>query len=51
MIVREIVFDNKLLMMMNTTEPHIKRQETQHNCLPRLLGDGDKGIEIRKSVW
>ncbi len=23
-----------------------KRQATQHGCLPRLLGDGDEGIEI-----
>jgi hypothetical protein len=23
-----------------------KRQATQHGCLPSLLGDGDKGIEI-----
>jgi hypothetical protein len=26
--------------------PHTKRQANQHGCLPRLLGDGDKGIEI-----
>ncbi len=25
---------------------HTKRQATQHGCLPSLLGDGDKGIEI-----
>jgi hypothetical protein len=24
---------------------HNKRQATQHDRLPRLLGDGDKGIE------
>ncbi len=23
-----------------------KRQATQHGCMPNLLGDGDKGIEI-----
>jgi hypothetical protein len=25
---------------------HTKRQATQHGCLPSLLGDGDKIIEI-----
>ncbi len=29
-----------------TRETHTKRQTTQHGCLPGLLGDGDKGIEI-----
>ncbi len=27
-------------------ETHTKRQATHHDCLPSLLGDGDKGIEI-----
>jgi hypothetical protein len=27
-------------------ETHTNRQATQHGCLPSLLGDGDKGIEI-----
>ncbi len=27
-------------------ETHTKRQATQHGCLPSLLGDRDKGIEI-----
>jgi hypothetical protein len=27
-------------------ETHTKRQATQHGCLPSLLGDGYKGIEI-----
>jgi hypothetical protein len=27
-------------------ETHKKRQATQHGCLPSLLCDGDKGIEI-----
>ncbi len=27
-------------------ETHAKRQATQHDCLPSLLGDGDKLIEI-----
>jgi hypothetical protein len=27
-------------------ETHTKRQAAQHGCLPSLLGDGDKGIEI-----
>jgi hypothetical protein len=26
-------------------ETHTKRQATQHDCLPSLLGDGDRGIE------
>jgi hypothetical protein len=28
------------------TETHFKRQATLHDCLPSLLGDGDKGIKI-----
>jgi hypothetical protein len=31
---------------MFATETHTKRQTTQHGCLPSLLGDGDKRIEI-----
>jgi hypothetical protein len=27
-------------------ETHTKRQETEHGCLPSLLGDREKGIEI-----
>jgi hypothetical protein len=27
-------------------ETHTKRQATQNGCLPSLLVDGDKGIEI-----
>jgi hypothetical protein len=27
-------------------ETHIKRQVTQHDCLPSLLGDGGRWIEI-----
>ncbi len=27
-------------------ETHTKRQATQHDCLPSLQGDWDKGIEI-----
>jgi hypothetical protein len=27
-------------------EIQTKRQDTQHDCLPRLLDVGDKGIEI-----
>ncbi len=27
-------------------ETHIKRQATLHDCLPSLLSDGDKLIEI-----
>jgi hypothetical protein len=27
-------------------EKHTKSQATQHGCLPRLLNNGDKGIEI-----
>jgi hypothetical protein len=29
-----------------TRDTHTKRQATQHGCLPRLLGDGVKRIEI-----
>ncbi len=29
-----------------TRETHTKRQATKHDCLPSLLGDGDKVIEI-----
>jgi hypothetical protein len=28
------------------TETHTKRQATQHDCLPSLMNDGDKRIEI-----
>jgi hypothetical protein len=28
------------------TETHIKREATLHDCLPKLLGGGDKWIEI-----
>ncbi len=28
------------------TEINTKRQATQHGCLPSLLGDGDKDIEV-----
>jgi hypothetical protein len=31
---------------VSSTQRHNKRQVTQHGCLPSLLGDGDKGIEI-----
>jgi hypothetical protein len=31
---------------MFVPETHTKRQATQHSCLPSLLGDGVKGIEI-----
>jgi hypothetical protein len=35
--------------------PHTKRQSTQHGCLPSLLGEGDKVIEIvygeRKKIF
>ncbi len=27
-------------------ETHTKRQVTHHDCMPSLLGDGDKGMEI-----
>jgi hypothetical protein len=33
-------------MAMTQPETHTKRQATQHGCLPSLMGDGDKGIEI-----
>ncbi len=28
------------------SQTHTKRQATQHGCLPSLLGNGDRGIEI-----
>jgi hypothetical protein len=31
---------------MFVPETHTKRQATQHGSLPRLVGGGDKGIEI-----
>ncbi len=33
-------------MPLFSPKTHTKRQATQHGCLPSLLGDGDKGIEI-----
>jgi hypothetical protein len=40
---------------LEAPETRSKRQATQHGCLPRLLGDGDKGIEIvfgeGKNIW
>jgi hypothetical protein len=35
-----------LITEWSWTETHTKRQATQHDCLPSLLGDEDKGIEI-----
>jgi hypothetical protein len=32
-------------------EAHTKRQATQHSCLPSLLGEGDKGIEIVRKKY
>ncbi len=34
--------------LKDVTKPEIlfKRQATQHDCLPSLLSDGDKGIKI-----
>jgi hypothetical protein len=32
--------------MHTVSLPETKRQATQHGCLPRLLGDGDKEIKI-----
>ncbi len=32
-------------------ETHSKRQATQPGCLPSLLGNGDKGIEIVYAVY
>jgi hypothetical protein len=28
--------------MVITRDTHLKKQGTQHDCLPNLLGDGDK---------
>jgi hypothetical protein len=35
-----------LYMFWNLRDTYYKRQATQLDCLPSLLGDGDKGIEI-----
>jgi hypothetical protein len=40
------IYDVQLLDRGVVRETHTKRQATQHGCLPNLLGDGDKGIEI-----
>jgi hypothetical protein len=34
-----------LVQVYTVTRDTLKRQETQHGCLPSLLGDGDKIIE------
>jgi hypothetical protein len=34
------------IITISHPETHTKRQATQHDCLPSLLGDGDKLIEI-----
>jgi hypothetical protein len=33
-------------MAMTQPETYSKRQATKHGCLPSLMGNGDKGIEI-----
>ncbi len=33
-------------MYKSRPETHTMRQTTQHSCLPGILGNGDKGIEI-----
>jgi hypothetical protein len=35
-----------LFRLFNSRESYTKSQTTQHGCLPSLLGDGDKGIEL-----
>jgi hypothetical protein len=37
--------------VINRAENHTKRQATQHGCLPSLLGDGNKKIEIVYGGW
>jgi hypothetical protein len=41
-----VVFRYSLSLSKVKPETPTKRQATQHGCLPRLLDDGDKGIEI-----
>jgi hypothetical protein len=38
--------DEEMYIGSVTAETHTEGQATQHGCLPSLLGDGDKGIEI-----
>ncbi len=40
------IFPPLFVGFLYCTETHTLRQATQHVCLPSLLGDGDKGIEI-----
>ncbi len=35
-----------ICMPASLPETHMKRQATQHGCLPSLLDDGDTEIEI-----
>jgi hypothetical protein len=37
-------------LVVTRPETHTKRQATKHRCLPSLLGDGNKGIEIVHAV-
>ncbi len=41
-----IVFLGIVVRLVKTRDTYTKRQATQHDCLPSLLGDGNKGIEI-----
>ncbi len=38
-------FDTGLSLVTVVPETHTKRQATQHDCLPVLLGDEGKGTE------
>jgi hypothetical protein len=40
------VLTTSLVFQEVAAETHTKRRATQHGCLPSLLGDGYKGIEI-----
>jgi hypothetical protein len=40
-----MIHDTLNCSMIMNRDAHYKRQATQHDCLPSLLDDGDKGIE------
>jgi hypothetical protein len=48
--VRPLSIYGKYLCENSHPETHTKRQATQHDCLPCLLGNGDKWIEILCTV-
>ncbi len=42
----ELLCTQSKLALVSGTEKHTKRQATPHDCLPSLIGDEDKEIEI-----